>query len=100
VASVTTSSLAAYKAYLDGEAAMRVGRADSALIAFQQATTLDTAFALAYYRLSAAAEWANRGALAVRAAQQAVRHSTRLAEHDRLLLQAPLGTRRGGGLGG
>jgi serine/threonine-protein kinase len=95
IASVTTPSLAAYKAYLDGEAALRAGRADSAVIALEQATTLDTAFALAYYRLSVAAEWATRAPLAARAAEQAVRHSARLAEHDRLLLKALLATRRG-----
>jgi len=95
IASVTTPSLAAYKAYLDGEAALRAGRADSAVSALEQATTLDTAFALAYYRLSVAAEWATRAPLAQRAAEQAVRHSARLAEHDRLLLKALLATRRG-----
>jgi serine/threonine-protein kinase len=97
IASVTTSSLAAYKAYLDGEAALRAGRADSAVSALEQATMLDTTFALAYYRLSVAAEWATRAPLAERAAEQAVRHSARLAEHDRLLLQALLATRRGAG---
>ena len=95
VASVTTSSLAAYKAYLDGDAAFRAGHADSAVAAFERAVTLDTAFALAYYRLSVAAEWATRATLAERSAEQAVRHSARLADHDRLLLRALLATRRG-----
>ena len=95
VASVTTPSLAAYKAYLDGDAAFRAGRADSAVAAFGRAVALDTAFALAYYRLSVAAEWATRATLAERAAEQAVRHSARLADHDRLLLRALLATRRG-----
>jgi serine/threonine protein kinase/tetratricopeptide (TPR) repeat protein len=98
VASVTTASLAAYKAYLDGEAALRAGRADSAVNALQQAIVLDTAFALAYYRLSVAAEWATRASLAEQSAEQAVRHSARLADHDRLLLRALLATRRGAGL--
>jgi len=98
VASVTTASLAAYKAYLDGEAAFRAGRADSAVTAFQRAIALDTAFALAYYRLSVAAEWATQAALAAQAAEQAVQHSARLADHDRLLLRALLATRRGAGL--
>ena len=96
VASVTTSSLAAYKAYLDGEAAFRAGRADSAVAAFQRAVRLDTVFALAYYRLSVAAEWATlSGPFISRTAEQAVRHSARLADHDRLLLRALLATRRG-----
>ncbi|HXQ27837.1 MAG TPA: protein kinase [Gemmatimonadales bacterium] len=95
IASVTTASLPAYKAYLAGDAALRVGRADSALVAFQQAIALDTAFALAYYRLSVAAEWAQNATLAGRAAQQAVERSARLSDHDRLLLRALLATRRG-----
>jgi eukaryotic-like serine/threonine-protein kinase len=96
VASVTTSSLAAYKAYLDGEAAFRAGRADSAVVAFERAVRLDPSFALAYYRLSVAAEWATlAGSFTARAAEQAVRHSARLTDHDRLLLRALLATRRG-----
>ena len=97
IAAVTTSSLPALKAYLDGEAAFREGRADSALVAFQQAVAADTSFALAYYRLSLAAEWATRATLASQAAEQAVRHSAHLAEHDRLFLQALQTTRRGDG---
>ncbi|HXZ86575.1 MAG TPA: hypothetical protein VEI82_13920, partial [Myxococcota bacterium] len=97
VASVTTPSLAAYKAYLDGEAALRAGRADSAVAAFTYAIALDTSFALAYYRQSVAAEWATRARLAEASAEQAVRHSARLSEHDRLLLRALLATRHGAG---
>jgi len=97
IAAVTTSSLPALKAYLDGEAAFRQGRADSALVAFQQAVAVDTSFALAYYRLSVAAEWATQSALASEAADKAVRHSAHLADHDRLLLQALQATRRGAG---
>jgi len=97
VASVTTPSLAAYKAYLDGEAALRAGRADSAVTAFAYAITLDTSFALAYYRQSVAAEWATRARLAETSAEQAVRHSARLSEHDRMLLRALLATRQGAG---
>jgi tetratricopeptide (TPR) repeat protein len=96
VASVTTSSLAAYKAYLDGEAAFRAGRADSAVTAFEHAVSIDTVFALAYYRLSLAAEWATlSGPFIARSAEQAVRHSARLTDHDRVLLRALLATRRG-----
>lgn len=98
VASVTTPSLLAYKAYLDGDAAFRAGRADSAVAALEHAVALDTAFALAYYRLSVAAEWATRAPLAERSAERAVRHSARLTDHDRLLLRALLATRRGAAL--
>ncbi len=95
IAAVTTASLPALKAYLDGEAAFREGRADSALTAFQRAIALDTGFALAYYRLSVAAEWATQATLASQAAEAAVRRSSRLAEHDRALLEALLSSRRG-----
>ena len=95
IAAVTTASLPALKDWLVGEAALRRGEADSALVAFQAAVAADTGFALAYYRLSIAAEWATRAALAEQAAGEAVKRSARLAEHDRLLLQALEATRRG-----
>ena len=95
IAAVTTSSLPALKAYLDGEAALRAGRADSAVTAFQRAVALDSGFALAWYRLSVAAEWATRAELAAQAAAAAVRHGARLSQHARALLEALLSSRRG-----
>jgi tetratricopeptide (TPR) repeat protein len=88
LAAVTTSSLPALKAYLEGEAAFRAGRFEAAVDAFRRAVDADTAFALGYYRLSVAAEWDLRPDLAREAAAQAVRRATRLTEHDRTLLQA------------
>ena len=97
VAATTTSSLEALKSYLAGERELRAGRYVSAQEAFRSAIGLDTAFALAYYRLSIAAEWTAQDSLAQLAADSAARFDTRLSEHDRLLVEA-LGARRAGAL--
>lgn len=90
VAAVTTHSLPALKAFLVGEQALRNGRYEQAMEDFRQAVSSDSEFALAYYRLSLSADWLTRPDLANQAAQSAVRHSHRLSEHDRLLLNAIL----------
>jgi len=95
VAAVTTHSLPALKAYLDGERQIRAGHFVPALEAFERATAEDDAFSLAYYRLSVAAEWATRMKQSREAAEQAVRHAAHLSEHDGRLLQASLAWRRG-----
>ena len=95
VTSVTTASLPALKAYLEGEVALRAGDFESASIAFREAIAIDTAFALAYYRLSVAQEWLTNADEAQRAAEQAVIHSGRLSEHDRRLFEAFDVLRRG-----
>ena len=94
VAAVTTSSMPALKAWLAGEQKLRQGSAAEALDAFQSAVTLDSTFALGYYRLSFAADWLGRVGLARSAAASAVRHAGRLTEHDRLLVQALLAWRQ------
>jgi class 3 adenylate cyclase/tetratricopeptide (TPR) repeat protein len=96
IAAVTTSSLPALKAYLDGERAFRAGEYGEATEAFQQAVGEDSLFALAYYRLAAASEYsALRGDIAVEAMEKALRYSDRLSSRDRNLLDASLGFRRG-----
>lgn len=57
LAAVTTHSLPALKAYLDGERAFRLGNEAQAATAFRSAALLDTTFALAQYRLALAATW-------------------------------------------
>ena len=52
-----TASLAALKAYLQGEQFYRVARWDSAQVHFERAISLDTTFALAYHRLGAVRRW-------------------------------------------
>jgi class 3 adenylate cyclase/tetratricopeptide (TPR) repeat protein len=54
LASVTTSSLPALKAYLEGETLYRRGAFSEAVSAYDAATSMDTTFALAYYRKAVA----------------------------------------------
>lgn len=98
IAAVTTRSLGALKAYLDGESAFRAGNFDAAVDGFQRAVAQDSLFALAWYRMSVAAEWLTRSDIAHEAAEHAVRLADRLSEHDRLLLQGLVTTRRGDGV--
>lgn len=95
VAAATTGSLDALKRYLTGERALRAGRYVAAQEAFRAATELDSSFALAYYRLSIAAEWAGQDSVARVAADSAAHFGSRLSEHDRLLVEA-LAARRAG----
>jgi len=59
-AAQSTTSLPALKAYLRGDTWFREARFDLAVEAFQEAVEHDSAFALAHYRLSSAANWAGR----------------------------------------
>src|SRR5688572_16819727 len=89
VAAVTTSSLPALKAYLDGESAFRRGDFRSSIESLQRAVALDERFALAWYRLSMAYEWlGTRQELHLQAAEQAHRHADRLTDRERRLLEA------------
>jgi TolB-like protein len=99
-AAITTRSLVALKAYLDGERRLRAAslqpvRIDSAITMFQQAIAEDSTFALAQYRMAVAAGWANRPAMATAAAGRALTLSDRLTERDRRLLTAYVDFRRG-----
>jgi TolB-like protein len=89
-AALTTRSLPALKSYLTAEQALRSGPGaiDSALAGFQRAVTEDSTFALALYRLAVAAGWQGRQEMSAVATAAAVRHSGRLPDRDRRLLQA------------
>jgi serine/threonine protein kinase/tetratricopeptide (TPR) repeat protein len=96
VAAVTTSSLAAFRAYLDGESAFQRGDFRSSVEAFRKAVELDKQFALAWYRLSVALEWLGTPQeLHNQAAEQADRHADRLTDRDRRLLEASRVWRQG-----
>ncbi len=96
IAAVTTHSLSALKAYLEGEQAFREGKYQVAVDAFERAAVEDSTFALAFYRLSIAAEWNRSPAdVVTEAAAKAAAHADRLAPHDRELVLAFLATRRG-----
>ncbi len=95
IAAVTTNSLPALKAYLNGVRALRAAQFPQAAAAFQEAVDTDSTFALAWYQLSVSADWLLHVELAHRAAEQAVRFADRLSERDRLLLEALRAARRG-----
>ncbi|UCF21001.1 MAG: tetratricopeptide repeat protein [Gemmatimonadota bacterium] len=95
IAAVTTDSLAALKDYLHGERALRAGQYLQAADAFERAVAVDSSFALAWYRLSVAYEWLTRENMMVQAAEQAFRHSARLSERDRRLLEGSVAARLG-----
>lgn len=85
-ARVTTRSVEATQAFLEGERAFRAGRYLAAADAFRRSTEADTSFAFGYYRWSVAATWADAGPLIGTAADAADRHREGLPELDRLLL--------------
>jgi DNA-binding SARP family transcriptional activator/TolB-like protein len=95
LAAITTTSLAALKAYLEGERNLRAGELDASVSAFDEAVAADSTFALAYYRRAIATDWLAQFDLSQASAEQAVRFSDRLSPDDRLLLRAFLAWHRG-----
>jgi serine/threonine-protein kinase len=95
IAALTTASLDALKAYLTGERELRAGRYFDALEQFQAAVDADSSFALAHYRLAAAAAGCALPDLAREAAERGAAHQARLAPHDRLVLAAQRAWLRG-----
>jgi serine/threonine-protein kinase len=89
LAETTTSSVEAYRDYLEGTRALNawdIGRADSLLA---EATRKDSTFALAYYRRALAIGWKNSGDTAqATAVARARRYAARLPERERALLVA------------
>jgi serine/threonine-protein kinase len=90
LAALTTDSLAALKAYLDGERHFRALRIDSSLFAFERAIRIDSSFALAHYRLATAAAsgYDRPRPLANEAVERALRMAHRLSDRDRRLISA------------
>jgi DNA-binding SARP family transcriptional activator/TolB-like protein len=87
LAARTTNSLPALRAYLEGEREYSAARYSAAVDAFQRAVAADTAFALAYYRLSSALTWtSDPRTLPVTA--QARKYISRLSQRDSLLVEA------------
>ena len=88
VAALTTASVPALRAYLDGERHYRRAQWDSATTDFEEAVTLDSTFALAHYRLALTLGWAGSyGApRAAQASTAALRYADRLPEKERRIL--------------
>jgi serine/threonine-protein kinase len=90
LATLTSTSLPALRAYLDGEAMLRRGAFLAAERKFLDAAALDTTFALAALGAARAGEWQNRGEEAAAAAWH---YRARLSRRDQARLAAYLGPR-------
>jgi serine/threonine-protein kinase len=88
IAALTTESLEALRSYLLGERELRAGRYFDAMEAFQAAVDADPSFALAHYRLAAAAAGCALPDVAREFADRGYEHRGRLSPHDQLVFQA------------
>lgn len=86
----TTDSvpLEAWKAYVEGERAFRMGRHAESIALLREAVEADSTFALAHYRLAVVAGWAERHQVRDKALVNALAHADRLAPLDRALVEA------------
>lgn len=87
-AALTTSSLPALKAYLEGEQFYRRGEHQDAADAFHRALAEDSAFVLARYRLAVSYHMRLEHDAAAREIARVLADSTRLGTHDRRVAQA------------
>jgi tetratricopeptide (TPR) repeat protein len=89
VSAMTTTSIPALRAYLEGEQAFRHSQFAEAQAALNQAIEHDSAFAIAHYRLAHAYGWSfGLGAGEIsRHLSAALRHSQGLSERDSLLIR-------------
>ena len=91
LARVTTSSLPALRAYLEGEVLYRKADWAAAIDAYQRAVGADSTFALAWVRLSEAISWLPPNARpegdVVVPANQAARYVARLPEREAVLVR-------------
>lgn len=87
LAGVTTDSLDALKAFLEGEARFRRSDFAGALAAFQRAVEIDSTFALAHYRSAQSIGWGNLGEDGEDALRRAAAHLDRLTPRDRLVVR-------------
>jgi len=87
VAATSTQSLPAFRAYVSGESALRLGETQAAVNHFKDAVESDSTFSLAWYRLSWALQWNNDYVQALEASDRAWQSSRKLSSRDRLLLR-------------
>lgn len=88
---ITSGSMEAIRAYLDGEKWYRRGQWDSAQASYEQAVHADSTFAIAWYKLSTTLGWEQQPGtqtLAHTAAANAVKYSASLPTHLRSILVA------------
>jgi tetratricopeptide (TPR) repeat protein len=94
---LTTTSLPALRAYLEGEAVFRSANFAAAVAAYERAVELDSLFALAWLRLSNSYGWlVDIGSEAgARAGERAAALVDRLPARDRILVRASEAVRTG-----
>jgi len=85
--SLTSMSLPALRAYLDGQAAYRRAQYPEAVAHFERALEIDSTFALAALRLAVTGYWL-RGSAWTDRLDLAWQHRDRLSPRDRIVLQA------------
>lgn len=95
LARVTTDSLLALKAFLEGETRFRRGDFAGAFQAFQRATEIDSTFAFAFFRLGQTSGWGREFGSSLPHYEQAIRHADRLPARERLVLEGALSRERG-----
>jgi TolB-like protein len=93
ITAITTSSLPALRAYLEGESLLRRSEFPAASRKFQQAVEADSTFALAWYRLGTASGWTDPavGLETPELLARAARMADRLPPREAVLLKAELG---------
>jgi tetratricopeptide (TPR) repeat protein len=89
LSALTTTSLPALMAFLEGEQALRAGLDARAMTAYRRAVDLDSTFAIACYRLALSATWASLPGSERSAewAAQAARHADHLSPFARDLVR-------------
>jgi class 3 adenylate cyclase/tetratricopeptide (TPR) repeat protein len=92
LAAVTTASLPALKAYLEGETLFRRSEFEAAIAAFERAVSADSTFALAFYRLSQSYGWVENieSERAREALDRAARFTDRLPEREAIVVRGEI----------
>ena len=96
LSSLTTESLPALEAYLEGEAYYRRAEFEAAEASFRRAVIEDSTFALAWVRLHNAVGWTDVGGAEYgRTGDLALRYAHRLPDREAVLVRAQNGLRDG-----
>ena len=88
VGAITSNSVDAIRAYMEGEQYYRQAKWDSAIAAFTRAVEVDSTFALANFRLALSVGWTGgwQAPNSIKATEAAYRYLNRLPERDRALI--------------
>ena len=89
LARTTTTSVEAYRAYLDGARALNRWQLDAADSLFRRATRADSTFALAYYKHALMLGWKSPGdSMQLVLSRRAMDHAARLQPREREMVSA------------